>query len=680
MCGIAGIYAGRPFTPAEHGDVDARLRAMAGALNARGPDGMGVDLETEVGLGLAHTRLAIVDLSADGRQPMESACGRYVITFNGEIYNHRELRHILESRDGVRLRSHCDTEVLLEVIAHWGCESALTRCSGMFAFALWDRQRRELTLARDWFGKKPLYYKTGPDGFLFASEIRALRAGDRQGGAVSPAGVANYLALGYMPHDCLAYDDIQAVPPGTLLRVQRDPNTKALSVDSETFFDVFRLADNELYIGGSMVPEDLDRDLEGAARRAVVLRSQADVPMGVFLSGGVDSSLIAAIARNRDLPLKAFTMGFEDPAFDESAEAAAIARHLGLEHHVRKVSEDDIIGSAEAVIDRFDEPLADQSLLPTMVLCRLVREEVKVCLSGDGGDELFGGYGKYDMFARLHRSFARMPDWLRRALAALAQRDSPAEMALYPKSFAGQRLFKALNGAADFAALSRMALTRSPMINRYLHPDMRRAHLETQAAHPPPGILAQCESLSAHVDVMALLQILDQATYLTDNILRKTDMASMANSLEVRNPFMDRDVIRVSWRLKTYALNRPKGPLRDMLERRVPRALWDRPKKGFSPPMQRWLAGPLRDWAGDQLDLAIRRFPEYLDVPAVRSAWNRASRNGMSKMQAQEFWSLIMLNTLRTEPALPAAETAGADRASCELTAAASAAKITLTG
>lgn len=655
MCGIAGVFSARTFCADEAARLETAVGRMEATLDARGPDQRGRYVDAGRGVVLGHTRLAILDLTEAGRQPMWSNCGRYAIVYNGEIYNFTEIRRSLERRGVQRFRTATDTEVLLEAIAHWGVERALNACNGMFAFGLFDRERNELTLARDRFGKKPLYYRVGRSGVWFASEVGALIEGSGTPGEIDPMGVGAYLAYGFVPQDVAIHRDMHSVAAGTLIRFARADGSNSmhdlgggLRAETQTYFDVFQLAEEALYMGVSIEAEDLETDIGGALRRAVVHRTRADVPVGLMLSGGVDSALVAAVASDAEIPVTAFTMGFEQPDYDETARARAVATHFGLDHQVETVSAADAERVAQDCVERFDEPFADQSLIPTVLLCEMVGREVKVCLSGDGGDELFGGYGKYQLFERLDRQLALIPGWMRAALAALLDPASETACGIWPKTAKGQRAFKALRAVRDFESLGRMALTRSPMINRFVAPEARPAVRAGQARLPGATVMTGIGRIADVAETGTLLQLLDQATYLTDNILRKTDRASMARSLEVRNPLLDRDVVGIAWRLNNHPQPQPKAPLLRQLEGRLPEELRAGAKRGFSPPMAEWLTGGLRGWAGDQLDTVTRRFDTVLDRDAVMREWHRSQRGTMNKMQAQEFWTLIMLNCIRS--------------------------------
>ena len=657
VCGVAGIFRSRAIGEDEHARLSAALDRMKAALESRGPDQQGAYADREAGIFLGHRRLSILDPSEAGRQPMWSQSGRYAIVYNGEIYNYLELRRALERQGHGPMRTGTDTEVLLEAVAKWGCERALEHCNGMFAFGLWDREAGELTLARDRFGIKPLYYRVEPRGVVFASEVRALIEGAERAPDVDLDGVGAYLAFGFLPKDHSIYEGVRTVESGTLIRFSRERTPGpghgveaggGLSARSRRYFDVCELAEESFGTAAFLPEEEMDRDLEGSIRRSIVHRMRADVPVGLMLSGGVDSSLVAAIAGRKDLKPKAFTLGFDDPAYDETVAAGRIASYLGLEHRVERVTGADAQLTAQECLEQLDEPFGDQSLIPTLMLSTMVGREVKVCLSGDGGDELFGGYGKYRLIERMERRLACMPRWLRVWLSQLASPTSEAVLRLWPKTFRGQRAFKGLRAGKSFQSLARTALERSPMINRFVVPEARARVAAQQESYPSTSAVEGLERIAGVADTGAMLQLLDQATYLTDNILRKTDRASMARSVEVRVPLLDPDVVGVAWRIKSYRLDRLKGPLRRILERNLPSELCREEKKGFSPPMARWLTGGLRDWGEAQLEEVADKLGGFLDRGAVFREWRQCQRRGMARMQAQEFWSLIMLNCLRT--------------------------------
>ena len=607
MCGILGAL-GPPATLSE-----AELRQGLERLAHRGPDAEGVFLDREAGVMLGHRRLAILDLSTAGHQPMHSPSRRFVLVYNGEIYNFRELRRELEGL-GHRFRGHCDTEVMLAAIEHWGVEAAVHRFLGMFAFALWDRAERRLWLGRDRLGKKPLYIALFGASLMFASELEALHAFAAFRPTVDRDSLALFLRYRYVPDPRSIYREVVKLPPGHLLAVA--PEELAGTTVAGLLARAVRYwSAREVALAGRRRPvtdaAEARERLDALLEEAVACRMIADVPLGALLSGGIDSSLVIALMQARSSrPVRSFTIAFDDPAYDESAFAAAIARHLGTEHRELRVTAADALDLVPSLPVMFDEPLGDASAIPTALVCRLARREVTVALSGDGGDETFGGYNRYFRALREARVL-RIPRWLR----------TPAAR--------GLDLLTALCGAAglrakglakradrirhrDLAALYRHRLSHWERAER-LVPAAGPAEMPAFASPPPPlG------------DPAHYMMWLDTESYLPGDVLVKVDRASMAASLEIRSPLLDHRVVEFAWRLPASLKIRDgvgKRILRRLLGRRLPAELFERPKRGFNVPLAAWLRGPLRDWAESLLDERRLREEGFLDPYPIRACW-----------------------------------------------------------
>ena len=583
MCGIAGVLSSGRIDP-------LAMRRMVATLRHRGPDDEGIWIEA--GIGLGHRRLSVIDLSPNGHQPMVSQSGRYVLTFNGEIYNHPALRAALES-DGVNgWRGHSDTETLLEAIASWGIERALRESAGMFALGLWDRQARKLYLARDRFGEKPLYYGRAGNEFLFASELKAIRAHPDFSGTIDRESLSVFAARGYVPAPRSIFQEISKLEPGTILTVDGGDAT------IERYWSYRKVVERGL---ANPLPneETARRELESALVAAIQGQSVADVPVGVFLSGGIDSSTIAALWRKHSSrELRTYSMGFEESGFDEAPYARAVANHLGTVHtesYVTSAEVRDVIPVLPAI---YDEPFADPSQIPTWLMSRLARQDVTVALSGDGGDELFGGYSRYRTAANLWRKMQRVPASMRHGVgAALGKLPSgfwdrlAANRARFPGARL-QRTFHRLEGVDSLAELYRSFRDewtgeQSPVIG---------------AAFDDPA----CELDLDVADGSDLVRMMycDAVSYLPGDILCKVDRAAMAHSLEVRIPFLDHRVANVAARIPIRMKVRngtDKYILKQLLFSHVPSHLFARPKAGFSVPIGAWLKGPLRPWAEDLL-------------------------------------------------------------------------------
>ncbi len=627
MCGIAGAWQADRVLDAQA--LHALGQRMGTAIAHRGPDDAGTWVDAECGLVLSHRRLSILDLSPEGHQPMLSADGRWVLIFNGEIYNHAELRTQLESL-GHRFHGRSDTEVLLAGIAQWGVESALSRSNGMFAIAAWDRQARALWLARDRVGKKPLYYGWAADGtFLFGSELSALRAHPALQAQVNPDALALLLRLDYIPAPHCILRGVHKLRAGALMRLDdttlRSGRHDHVPARDTTYWWNAR-AQQEQAIGRGFAGDEaqaLDA-FDALLRDAVSLRMVADVPLGSFLSGGTDSSLITALMQAQSSrPVRSFSIGFDNAVHDESAHAAAVARHLGTDHTELRADGHAALDLVPAMATMFDEPFADSSQLPMALLCRLARRHVMVALSGDGGDELFFGYGRYARALRNERLLSQLP---RRWLARWA--GEPGESA---------RLggLAALRGEASALDLQAVARNR---VSRWRQPES--------------VVRGASRALTAYDDAACLprngtaadaLMALDFAAYLPEDILTKVDRCSMAVALEARAPLLDWRVVEFAWSLpqsmKQHGDTLKHLP-KQLLGRYLPESLVVRPKSGFGAPVGDWLRGPLRDWAEAQLDARRLREEGHLDPAVIRGLW-RDFLAGQRKWHTH-LWGVLM--------------------------------------
>ena len=620
MCGFCGVVD--PSLPAEDA-LRGAVSAMNDTLVHRGPDDGGLWLDPQTGVGLGHRRLSILDLSPSGHQPMVSPCGRYVLAFNGEIYNYRALRQ--QIRGDFPWRGHSDTEVLLAWIAERGLAATLPALNGMFALALWDRRERRLSLARDRLGEKPLYYGWNGGRFLFGSELKALAAHPGWQGELDRDALAVYLRLSYVPGPLSIYRGIHKLPPGT-------------SAILESGRETLRIADywsaRDMALRGVRDPfpgteEESTVALESLLLDAVGLRMQADVPLGAFLSGGIDSSLVVALMQAQsERPVRTFTIGFHEQGFDEAVHAARIARHLGTDHTELYVTAQDGLDTVESLPRLWDEPFADPSQIPTLLLSRMARQSVTVCLSGDGGDELFGGYTRYLWTRDTWRRIGWIPLGVRQALAGAATGIAPATWdrmlrpfgRLLPGPLAianpGDRLHKAMD---ILTGKSPESLYRR-MVSHWKNPESVAV-----GAREPQTALEGPPLKSRRTGITENMMLIDSVMYLPDDILVKLDRASMGVSLEARVPLLDHRVFELSWRMPLAWKVRGrvgKRPLRRILDRHIPRALLERPKMGFGVPLHDWLRGPLRDWAEALIDPARLAREGYLRPRPVREKWD----------------------------------------------------------
>jgi asparagine synthase (glutamine-hydrolysing) len=623
MCGIAGVLSSGRIDP-------LAVRRMTATLHHRGPDDEGIWLDPETGIALGHRRLSIIDLSAAGHQPMVSQSGRYVLTFNGEIYNHAALRTELEREASSGWRGHSDTETLLEAIASWGLTDALRRSVGMFALGLWDRQDRKLFLARDRFGEKPLYYGRAGQAFLFASELKAIRAHPEFTGTIDRDALSIFAARGYIPAPRSIFQEISKLEPGTILTV--DGGT-------EQYWSYREVVESGL---ADPLPneEAARRELESALIAAIQGQSVADVPVGMFLSGGIDSSAIAALWRKHSSrELRTYSMGFEEAGYDEAPHARAVAQHLGTIHHesyVTSAEARDVIPNLPTI---YDEPFADPSQIPTYLMSKLARESVTVALSGDGGDELFGGYSRYLTAANLWRKMQRVPASMRHVVgAALGKLPSgiwdrlAANRARFPGARL-QRTFHRLEGIDSFA-------------------ELYRSFRDEWAGEPSPVIGAPSDrACELDLDVangsdLVRMMYCDAVSYLPGDILCKVDRASMAHSLEVRIPFLDHRVAEVAARIPSDMKFRNGGGkyiLKQLLFAYVPSHLFARPKAGFSVPIGAWLKGPLRPWADDLLSRDRLDREGYFSAAMIQKRWQEHLTG--RRDAAHSLWPILMFQS-----------------------------------
>ncbi|MGD9981247.1 MAG: asparagine synthase (glutamine-hydrolyzing) [Hyphomonadaceae bacterium] len=630
MCGIVGIVEGRGFE-VPRGEFLAGLAA----IRHRGPDDEGV--WSGDGVTLGHRRLSIVDLSPAGHQPMLSACERYVITYNGEIYNYRALRDELDEAALHNWRGESDTEVLLELIVREGVEAALKKVDGMFAFALWDRREQRMFFARDRFGEKPLFYALRGMGLAFASELAALEPIKALGLRVSAESVARYFSCGYVPAPYSIYEGVQKLPPGALMTWRAGEAPKIASYWS--LDEVARTAMTERRpLDMQSAVDELDRLLQAAVAERMV----ADVPVGVFLSGGIDSSLVtAATQKCASQPVTSLTLGFEDPRFNEADHARAVAAHLGTRHIEERVTAD----HARAVVARlgrmYDEPLADSSQIPTYLLSEMARKHVTVALSGDGGDEGFAGYRRHFGTPALWKRMRKLParDLARRAIEA-----TPAPALDFGLGFLQSFSRRYGDGSSVGAATKRVAPWLGATSLMHLH----ELTLEKWPSDDPVVLNARAgfEDAGAYVPEGEVDQLClhDMRNYLPGDILTKVDRASMAVSLESRIPLLDPEIVRFGLGLpEDLRLKDATGKLilRETLKRYVPQELFERPKAGFTPPLEAWLLGPLRQWAEDLLAPAELARHNLLDVKRVRKFWARYAQGGTG--EDARIWAVLQL-------------------------------------
>jgi asparagine synthase (glutamine-hydrolysing) len=638
MCGIAGI-----FLASDAADPRrlAAIEAMTATLRHRGPDDGGVWIDPAAGIALGHRRLAIVDLSEAGHQPMLSHSKNLVISFNGEVYNFRDLRRELEV-SGCGFHGHSDTEVMLAAFENLGINPALRRFAGMFALALWDRRRRVLHLVRDRLGKKPLYVALAQGALVFASELKAIRAFPGFQPSVDPAAIAAVLRRGWVPDQQCIYQGVFKLPPGTRLSVCADDlrvlGAEGLRERPRCWWSLAEIAQAGQRHLLEMQPIELESELDRLLRVVVRERMVADVPLGAFLSGGIDSSTIVALMQTQSSrPVRTFTIGFDERSYDEALHAARVARHLSTEHTEFLLTPAEALATIPKLPEVWDEPFADESQIPTMLLSQVTRQHAAVALTGDGGDECFGGYARHFMHNRLPAVFG-LPPGSRRMIASAICMLSPA---------AWQQLLRILPLTPTLRRTLRGTDPRR--VARLLAATDEGTFYEQATTYDPAAVPAEPSAADATQvptlrDTVSRLIYRDMVSYLPGDILVKLDRATMAASLEARCPFLDHRVVEFAWRLPTAVKVRGgqgKWLLRRVLRRYLPEELYERPKQGFNVPIGTWLAGPLRDWAGDLLAPSEIRREGILDAQAVETCW-REHLSGQ-KDRARELWAILMV-------------------------------------
>jgi len=618
MCGLCGIYT-RKVVP--ENDLRQSADRMNQTLVHRGPDDAGIWVDSQVGIALAFRRLSIIELTAAGAQPMRSPCGQYAIIFNGEIYNHLDLRVALENEGGAfDWRGRSDTETLLAGLRHWGVEDTLQKLNGMFAFAFWDGQNRKLTLARDRIGIKPLYYGWQGESLLFGSELKPLREHPEWQGEINRDALTLYLRFGYVPSPWSIYKGIFKLPPAHYITFT-DPQFQGQAPQS--FWDLQSIAETGSR-DGIDDPEILIEEMEALLLDAVGIRMVADVPLGAFLSGGYDSSLVVALMQAQSMkPVKSFSIGFQEQAYDEAKHAREVAEYLGTEHTELYVHPDQALDVIPKLPQIWDEPFADSSQIPTYLVSQLTRQHVTVSLSGDGGDEQFFGYNRYEIGKRVSPLYSS-PGALPRAILGNGLSLLPIPML----NSIGNALPGKFNnpGFGDQVNKFSSLLRSKKFLDFYLHlishqktpEDMVISGTEPQTIYTNPAILEKVHN------PLEQMMLLDMLTYLPDDILTKVDRASMAVSLEARVPLLDHRISEFAWKVPIaykYRNGERKWILRQVLNKYVPRSLVDRPKKGFGVPIEHWLKDPLRDWAEGLLSEKKLKDEGFFDPQPIRKMW-----------------------------------------------------------
>lgn len=639
MCGICG-FVNYGAQEREH-ELRMRAQAMAATLHHRGPDEGSEWYDAAAGIVLAHRRLSILDLTAAGRQPMVSRSGRYVLSFNGEIYNFLDLRKTLASA-GMSFEGHSDTEVLLASIEAWGIERALERANGMFAFALWDVQDRVMHLARDRIGEKPLYYGWFNSHLLFGSELKAMRAHPAFHADVDRRSLALYVRHGYVPAPYTIYRGVAKLPPGTYLSVPQDcPTARPEPV---RYWQIPDPASDRNQMQSDHSERDRLEHLDELLRDAVTIRMAADVPLGAFLSGGIDSSIVVALMQAQaSSPVKTFSIGFAEDAYNEAHHAKVVAKYLGTEHTELYVDSRQALDMIPRLPHIYDEPFGDSSQIPTCLLASLSRKHVTVALSGDGGDEIFAGYRRYPVAAAIWKNRERLPRSLRAGIRRyLAMTEASRQQ--YSRGARRDALPSRTRLKSRFrysAELLSVEYTQDLYTRLTTHWDA------AEAMYPPvtpyETAATSDRSKSEECSPVATMMFLDAAMYLPDDILVKVDRATMSVGLEARAPFLDHRLIEYAWRQplsETLSGKTGKIVLRRLLARHLPENLFDRPKMGFGVPVDSWLRGPLRDWAESLLDANRLAREGFFNANVIRARWH--AHLGGTRNFRDSIWIVLM--------------------------------------
>lgn len=639
MCGIAGLIN----CLIAKDDLSIAIARMTDNLIHRGPDGEGHWVDHSGRVALGHRRLAILDLTSAGAQPMVSASGRYVIVLNGELYNYRQLKEELKTL-GCTFISNSDTEVLLEAVEQWGFAEALKKIAGMFALAVYDNQNRRLYLARDRIGEKPIYFGQEDGYFFFASELKALRALTCFTGRVDRNALALFMRYNYIPSPYSIFEGVRKLEPGTYLEI--DTDISQFKIKQFVYWSLKNVVESqrEMFLIENQV-ELFDR-FDSLLRSVVQEQMVADVPVGAFLSGGIDSTLVVAVmqALSRE-KVKTFTIGFDEKGFNEAGHAAAVAKHLGTDHSELYIGPDDLLSIVPYIPQYYDEPFADSSLLPTCLVARLAKKQVKVVLSGDGGDELFGGYNTYSIGQRVWSGFRKTPLPLRKLGAGiidLFSRKSLDNLLKIPEAIGGKGFWldgERIKILAELLPSTSKEILYKNLVSKWINPqEVVLNSQEPETVFTTPGMWPD-----AALSFVEWMMYVDALSYLPDNNLVKVDRACMASSLESRVPLLDYRIIEYAWQLPfEYKVqgNERKWLLKKLLAQYVPKELIDRPKMGFGVPIEHWLRGPLKDWAGDLLSEARIKREGYFDYRPIEKQWSEHIKGERNRHYS--LWSILM--------------------------------------
>ena len=637
MCGVTG-FINPKFNEAT--EMQSVVRAMSFAIKHRGPDDNGEWIDIDEGIALGHRRLSILDLSQAGHQPMSSPNGRYVVAFNGELYNHLNIRSEIEHqlKNKISWRGHSDTETLAFAIEQFGIKKALQKFTGMFAIAIWNKVEKKLTLARDRFGEKPMYYGWIGDAFVFCSELKALKVYPQFKNLLDRESIDSFFQYSYIPSPRTIYKNIYKLCPASFIQV--DAKTKAFEdIRPEIYWSkesIVRKSVNNLFNNEHEAIISIENSLSNAVRRQMI----SDVPFGAFLSGGIDSSLIVALMQSHSsIPINTFTVGFDQENFDESEFARDVAKSLGTHHNELRMQSSNMRDLIPSLPDMYDEPFADSSQLPTHLICKAAKTNVTVAVSGDGGDEIFGGYNRYLWAPRIWNKIKYLPYPIRNSMSDFLQLISSQNLEPILKFISVSRPNEKLQKLAY--ATNKIKSIDDLYLN--LVSTWNSSH---QIVLKPGGLKTGKEKIFSLNDPISKMMFHDTITYLPDDILCKVDRAAMAISLETRAPFLDHNVFEQAWRLPLNMKirgNETKWILRKILSKYLPTSIIDRPKVGFSVPLGFWLRGPLKNWAEDLLFSSKIKDDGYLDTTVIFSIWNEHLSE--KKDWSHQLWSILMFQS-----------------------------------
>jgi asparagine synthase (glutamine-hydrolysing) len=642
MCGICGFYS------KSSSFFDNTIEKMNSAISHRGPNNNGVWQDNDSGIVLGHQRLSIIDLSTAGHQPMKSNSGRFVLTYNGEIYNHLELRRELEIKNpGMKWRSNSDTETLLEGIESWGLEVVLKKIVGMFAFVLWDKKIRTLILAKDRMGEKPLYFGWQGKGinkvFIFGSELKALRAHPEFRGEINRDAIALQLRHSYIPSPYSIYKHIYKLRPGNYLELKENDLKVGLLPNSKPYWSVVDTAVSGVNNLPPLSEKNIKSDLEKLIQSSIKQQMMSDVPLGAFLSGGVDSSTVVALMqKTSSRPIKTFTIGFNEGDYNEANYAKKVAKHLGTDHTEMYVSAEQAMAVIPKLSTIYDEPFSDSSQIPTFLVSELAKKKVTVSLSGDGGDELFCGYNRYIESNNLWKKLRLIPLPFRKRLASLIESISPQTWnklsKLIPDSNKHSNFGDKMHKGASVLDCKELYDLYYRLVSHWQNPNEIVLN-----SREPDTLLTSYKPEFPGLDSIQKMMTLDCITYLPDDILVKVDRAAMATSLETRTPFLDHRIVEYAHRIpQSSKLKNGQGKwiLREILQKYVPKNLIERPKMGFGVPIDTWLRGPLKDWAESLLSETRLRQEGYLNPDLIRIKWNEHLSE--KKNWQYHLWDVLM--------------------------------------